>query len=84
MRHEERGDRARLLLEDELMAEAFSALDAHYVRAWRDARTTEAREDAHRYVTLLEKFKAHLKSLVTTGEMTKRAVKELEGRKTFW
>ena len=79
-----RGIEAHRILESEVTQEALSKLDAFYVNAWRNGKTLEAREDAFRYLTLLEKFKMDLRSAVTTGELEMQRQKELEGRKPFW
>lgn len=83
MDRSKRGDVARRILEDDLFKEAAIELDRIYVNVWRNAKTIEAREDAHRYMVLLNRMLTHFKSIATTGEIEKRALKELEGKK-FW
>lgn len=76
-----RGDKARELLENEILREALATLDQAYINAWRKANTVEAREDAHRYVTLCKQFESDLKSVVKDGQMADHRTKELEGQK---
>jgi len=78
---EQRAQHARTLLNDPLMEEAFSELEETYISAWRKAGTVEAREDAHRYVTLIGKVKEHLSQQLMGGEMAARDRRELEGRR---
>lgn len=66
-----RGERARLLLTDPLLAEAFDKLDTEFQNAWRDspARDVEGRETLWLTLRLLSQVKAHLSSVVETGQL---------------
>jgi hypothetical protein len=79
-----RGQKAEALLNDGLLKEAMIALEEAYVAAWKKARTAEAREDAHRYVSLLTNFKNHLSSVVLTGALDAKRQAELQGRRFTW
>lgn len=57
-----------------------ASLEAVYTSVWKSGKTVEAREDAHRYVTLIEKFKADLKARLMGGQMAESRIKELEGK----
>lgn len=81
MEKEQRGQMAQALLANDLLKETFETLEEVYIAAWKAARTQEAREDAHRYVQLLSKFKDHLASLALTGELESRRLAELKGRR---
>ncbi len=84
MEKEVRGQRAQALLKDKLLIESLGALEELYTEAWRRGRTLAAREDAHRYVTLVEKFREHLTSLVLTGTLEGKRKADLEGRRFTW
>ena len=84
MDKEDRGRRARALLDDPLLEQVLSGLDAQYVKAWRGAKTLEAREGAHRYICLIERLKEDLSSQALTGALSARRRAELEGRERFW
>lgn len=77
----ERGFQAEQLLENTILKETLSELDAEYHRAWRDAKTVEAREDLHRYVKVLERIVTDIKQVAVTGQLEQRRLKELEGGK---
>jgi predicted hotdog family 3-hydroxylacyl-ACP dehydratase len=73
----DRGARAKALLEDKLLIEAFTELDAQYMAAWRSspALDTQAREKLHLAVNVLAKVREHLTTVAASGKL---AVKELE------
>jgi len=73
-----RGRAAEDLLRNELLAEIFDALDEQYVQAWRGAKTVEVREDAHRYVTIIDKVISDLQSVALTGDLDRKRKAELE------
>jgi hypothetical protein len=77
----ERGFKAATLLNNEFFQECFDRLEARYIEAWRASSTVEAREDAHKYVRLIEWLKADLQSIANTGEIEAQRQKALqEGR----
>jgi hypothetical protein len=76
--------RAQEVLGNEAFTGTLERLENTYVKAWKNAKTLEAREDAHRYVQLCRRFEGDLKSIVLDGQLTAKRVKELEGRKTLW
>jgi len=80
---EDRGHQARLLLDHHLTQEVLDGLEQSYLAAWRAAKTVEAREDCHRYVTLLGKLKADLGSIALTGdiELEEKRLREIRGDK---
>lgn len=65
----ERAIQARHLLDEGLFAECLSKLEANYIEQWRESRTTEARENLHRLVNLIDQLKADLRSVITTGDI---------------
>jgi hypothetical protein len=71
--------RARNLLEDELLAEAFSGLEASYTAAWR-ATTIEdvsAREKLFLAINIVGKVRDHLTAIVTNGKLAAAELKQL-------
>lgn len=76
----ERGIAAQHLLDNELLNACWDALEAHYIKAWKDSRSVEAREDAHRYVSLITHLKQDLRSIATTGELETKRLEALSGK----
>ena len=79
-----RASEAQRLIDNVAFVEAVANLDKTYIQAWRNAKTVEAREDAHRYMMLLNRFSADLKAMVFDGAVTDKRIVELEGRKRSW
>jgi len=73
MTPEERERRARSLLEDPLLKEAFDVLKEDLMGRWSQSGSTdlEARESIWLAMRLLEKIHGHLTSIVETGHMNK-------------
>lgn len=80
----ERGQRAEILLKDPLLRQTLKGLEEEYIKAWKQAKTLDAREDAHRLIHMIERFREHLASLAFTGALTSRQNADLEGRERFW
>ena len=75
-----RASRAQVLLNDELLTEAFITLDAEYVRAWRstDVRDDDARQRLWQAVQVLGKVREHLKKLVSDGKIAQKDIAQFE------
>ncbi|WP_421722924.1 hypothetical protein [Bauldia sp.] len=66
------GDRARALLDDPLLADAFAGVERAYMDEWKANALNlgpEGREEIWRAVQLIAKVKAHLEALVRDGEL---------------
>jgi hypothetical protein len=83
-----RGARAERLLDDDLLQEAFDALERDYVRGWRDtgARDTDARERLWQALHIVAKVRAHLVAAVSNGKLAQPELDDLAqgGRKRFF
>lgn len=81
-----RAARAKALLDDDLLKEAFDRLDSAYVKAWREtgAADDNARHKLWQAVNVVGKVRDHLASAVTNGKVAQREIDELaERRKRF-
>jgi hypothetical protein len=80
-----RGDRARALLEDPLVAEALAALEHAAIEEWRATapRDVEARERAWLMLQLARGFRAHFESLVASGNLAKGRLAVLDRERRF-
>ena len=74
-----RGAKAKELLEEPLIEEAFSLIESEILRAWEEspARDTEGREKLYQMLMLSRKVKRHLESVVMTGEMARRTLADM-------
>jgi hypothetical protein len=71
--------RAEELLANELLQEAFAALEARYVEEWRmtQFRDTDARERLWQAVNVLRKVKDHLARIVSDGRLAQKEIDEM-------
>ncbi len=76
-----RGARAETLLRNELLQEAFAALEARYVEEWRvtQFRDTDARERLWQAVNIVRKVKDHLGAILANGKLAQRELDEIAG-----
>lgn len=84
-----RGVRVEQLLDNELLAEAFTALEASYISAWRATGIddTTGREKLFLAINIVGKVRDHLGAAVANGKLAEAELKELarvaERRKRF-
>ena len=84
-----RGIRAKALLEDELLASAFDALEASYSSAWRQTSIDDVagREKLFLAINIVGKVRDHLGAVLANGKLEQAELKELaltaERRKRF-
>jgi hypothetical protein len=78
-----RAARAQALIEDELLQEAFVALEERYVEEWRlsQFRDTDARERLWQAVNVLRKVKDHLSRILADGRLAQREIDALAQRR---
>jgi hypothetical protein len=75
----ERGARARALLDNELLQDAFKTLEDDYTAAWKTwpAADTAGRERLWQAVNVLGKVRDHLARVVADGRLAQREVNDL-------
>lgn len=80
-----RGDRAKALLSNELLQEAFDAIDETLQKEWRGSRAGEQqlREDVWRSQKLLENIRKHIEKHVYTGEAAGKELTRIKGKPTL-
>ena len=74
----DRGERAKRLLEGDLMVEAFTALEAALHDAWTGSKTPEERERLWAERQAMIRFKGHFEQAVNTGKLAARQLAEAE------
>lgn len=77
-----RGDRARLLLEDELLNEMLTKIEDDCYREIRNSKLMEGpiREQAYLLLTTIDILRAKLRSVMDTGKMAEVALVRRRGR----
>lgn len=75
----QRGQRAELLLNDDLLKEAFDTIEAEYIKAWVGSppRDTEGRERVWQAVQIVGRVKTHLQSVAATGRLSAKELDDL-------
>lgn len=84
MDRKERGRRAEAFLNDPLFEETIVAMEREYIETWKRAREVDVRENAHRYVMLLARFRDHLMSMALTGTLEETQERAAETRRFPW
>ena len=74
-----KGGHAEALLRNELLTEAFKALEADYIKAWSgtDPAQSEARENLWRAVQILGDVRRHLLKVANNGKIARRELTDL-------
>lgn len=74
-----RGKRAKILMDDELLTEAFSLLEAAYVEAWRKSHSLDnaGREKLYVAVNIIGKVRQHLEHVAADGSLAEAELKTL-------
>ncbi len=78
----ERGARAKALLEDELLVEAFEKVDAFYMAAFRNsgAEEIDTRERAWTALSLLKDVRSALEGVARDGRVAQQTIAKLRDR----
>jgi|SRR5215472_4683896 len=85
IREQDRASRAKLLLDNELLQEAFTSLEQQYMDAWRRTgvtpQDTYARERLFQAINIVGKVREHLNRVIAGGKLAKKQIEEIELRK---
>jgi hypothetical protein len=75
----EHGQHAERLLADELLTDAFAALEADYIAAWKatSARDSDARERLWQALQIVGLVKSHLAAIVSSGRLAQRELDDI-------
>ena len=80
----ERAAQAQALVNEGLFAESLAKIEANYIQLWREAKTTEQREDYHRRICLIDEFRADMREVITTGDIAAKEAETQPKAKTSW
>ncbi len=74
-----KGVRAKLLLENELLIDAFKALEDSYAKAWRSTLIDDVsgREKLFLAINIVGKVREHLTAVVANGALAKKDLDQL-------
>lgn len=72
---------AEALLRNELLQEAFTAIDAAYIEAWRLAVEPAAREQLWMAQSNLRKVRGHIEKHIRDGKLAQREIDELTAKR---
>ena len=75
-----RAQRAKLLLDDELLAEAFTILESEYTQAWKESleREGDKRDRLWLMLRLLQRVRGHLLEVMEAGKVAQHKLDEKE------
>lgn len=78
--------RAEALMRDELLVEAFTALETAYFEGWKNspARDTDGRERLWQAFQIVRKVHDHLQAAITDGKIASAEVEQIAGRKKIF
>jgi predicted restriction endonuclease len=84
-RESERGRLAADVLKNEVYVEAYTKLETEIIEKWREARSTQDREQLHQMLLLLAKVQRARESVMSSGkvadaEIQRRSLKDKIGR----
>ena len=76
----QRGEEAQRLIGNELLNEAFLALEQEYTQAWKQTKASDevAREKLWMAINQLSKVKSQLHSVIQTGKVAKNALEKAQ------
>lgn len=69
-----RGQLAADVLENPAYQEAYAAVDAALVKAWREARDSRDREDLHKMLGLLTRIRGAMEGVMRNGQISEKDI----------
>jgi len=81
----ERGEKAASLLRHDLLNEAFEALEADFIQAWKvsSVEDSQNRERLYMLCQNLSALRGYLEGVITSGKLAKAQLDELQNRQKF-
>lgn len=75
-----RGVRAKRILEDDMVVEAFAAIEKTIAEGWKDSRAHDekGRENAYLLHRILGQFKGEFERIVNDGDVAKTGLERLK------
>ena len=71
--------RAKRILEDDMVVAAFDRLEKEFTDRWRKSGVDDrdGREEAFRYLKVVERFRQHFERLIEDGKLAESALEQL-------
>lgn len=81
----ERGEKAASLLRNDLLNEAFEALETDFIQAWKvsSVEDSQNRERLYMLCQNLSALRGYLEGVITSGKLAKAQLDELQNRQKF-
>lgn len=76
----ERGALARDVIDNPVYADAWAAIEQEVIRQWRDARSSQDREQLHQFLLMHEKVRKALESVMRTGQLAEAEIARKQSR----
>lgn len=76
----QRGKRAQEVLDNEVYVEAWAQIEQETIRLWREARSTQDREQLHQLLLMHEKAKTALESVMRRGQLAEAELGRKQSR----
>jgi hypothetical protein len=79
----QRGERAALLMQDELLVEALETIKREFTEQWKNSpvRDVEGREKLYQLVKTAERFEMELETVLNTGKLAKATLAQRLGQR---
>ena len=78
IKERERAHLAQQLIDNPLWSEFFETLETNLIKSWKDAKSTEYREDAWRHVNVMTQLRKYVEETIRTGKMAENALAEMQ------
>lgn len=76
-----KGSKAKAALDNEAILNAFNYLESEYIKRWKSCDSQEGRDRLWQGTQVLEKVKEHLALAIRDGEVAKRILDDVVGRR---
>lgn len=70
----ERGRLAQSVLDNPVYIESYATVEQEIIRAWRDARDKDVREQLHQMLLMLGKARTAVESVMRSGKLAQDAI----------
>lgn len=76
----ERGSQAAQVIESEIYAEAYAAIEQEIHKQWAESRNPQEREELHRFLLAHQKTKKWLEAVMRNGQAAAKMLEQEQSR----